>query len=308
MKVLLATTEEFIKRDRTRISADVNSGSSVAISVANPNLYATNDYVVVGYEGSEQAELCQVSSVGASSITVATLVRNHLADEPIVKFRYNKRKFYGATSATGSYTELTSSGSPVTIQVSDPQGAILEYTGADGYTYFKATYYNSTSLEESSIDDATAVLADETLRYCSIYAIKKQAGLLNNPYILDGDIEIYRKRAENEVNSYIFSRYSLPLTNSSGDTEVPFLIENCTTLLAAGYLDYKEFGRDGEGVKWLGEARALLKQIRDGGQALLGTDNAQMTEIDVLSGVQSYPDQVDNDNGPKQQFTMNQQF
>lgn len=308
MKTLLASTEEFIKKGRTRVATDVSAGSAVAVTVANGADYSAHDWVVIGYEGSEQAELCSVTSVSGNVLTIATLVQNHSADEPVVRYRYNKRKFYGCTTATGSFTEITANGSPVTISPGDVQGAILEYTGVEGYTYFKSTYYNSYSSEESNIVDARAVLADESLRYCSIYSIKKQAGLLNNPYIIDGDIEVYRKRAENEINSYLISRYVLPLTNSTGSTEIPFLIENCCTLLAAGYLDYKEFGRDGEGVKWLGEARGLLGKLQGGSQALIGSDNVQMLEVDVLSGVQSYPNEVNNTDGPTQQFTMNQRF
>lgn len=308
MKVLFASTEDFIKRERARVSADVSAGSSVSVTLTNGEGYAANDWLVIGYEGSENAELCQISSITANVAVIATLRLNHKSDEPVVKYRYNKRKFYGCLTATGTFLELTANGSPVTIGVDDPQGAILEYTGAEGYTYFKATYYNSTTADESNIADAEAVLADESLRYCSIYAIKKQAGLNNNPYIVDGDIETYRKRAENEVNSYVISRYQLPLTNADGNTEVPWMIENITTLLAAGYMDWQEFGADGEGKKWLGEARSLLKKIQSGEQSLIGIDGVQMTEVDTLSGVQSYPSSVDNDEGPTQQFTMRQQF
>lgn len=308
MKVLFASTEDFIKRERARVSADVSAGSTVSVTLTNGEGYAANDWLVMGYEGSENAELCQIASITGNVAVISTLRLAHKADEPVVKYRYNKRKFYGCTTATGNFTELTSYGSPVTIGVDDPQGAILEYTGSEGYTYFKATYYNSTTTDESNIADADAVLADESLRYCSIYAIKKQAGLNNNPYIVDGDVETYRKRAENEVNSYIISRYTLPLVNGDGTSEIPWMIENITTLLAAGYMDWQEFGEDGNGKKWLGEARSLLKKIQDGSQSLIGLDGVQMTEVDVLSGVQSYPSSVDNTDGPTQQFTMRQQF
>jgi hypothetical protein len=147
------------------------------------------------------------------------------------------------------------------------------------------------------------------VRYCSLYAIKTQAGLTNNPYITDGLVEVYRKRAENEVDSYLNARYVLPLLNSTGVAEIPFLVENCTTLLAAGYMDYKEFGKDGEGVKWLGEARSILKKLQTpGGQQLLGADKMEMQTKTLSSSVMSYPDTVDNDNGPVQVFGMRKRF
>ncbi len=73
-------------------------------------------------------------------------------------------------------------------------------------------------------------------------------------------------------------------------------------------MDYKEFGNDGEGVKWLGEARSVLKALQDGKQRLIGTDDQEFTQKTLTQGVQSYPDQVDNDNGPLQCFSMQQRF
>lgn len=301
-KVLIATTEEFIKRERTTLDADATAGSSVVLTVVNGNGYAVNDYIVVGTEGGEGAELCIITAVAATTVTVATLVLGHKKGEGVVKYRYNKRKFYGSTTATGSYSELTADGSPVTIGVDDPQGSILEYTGADGYIYFKSTYYNSTTTEETNIADANAVLADESARYASLYGIRVQAGLTNNPYINDGRIERKRIQAENEINSVLFRMYTLPLA------EIPALVTRICELLAAGYVDFEEYGPEGQGVKWLGEARGLLTAIRDGKQALIGANGAELARQTTTQGIQSYPNSVDNNNGPARYFTMGQRF
>jgi phage gp36-like protein len=290
MKVLLAPTEDFIKRERTALSAAAAAGSSVTIAVVNGANFSINDYVVIGQEGSLVAEMQQVTAVTATSITVATLSLAHDVDEPVTQYRYNNRKFYGSVTSTGSYTELTAYGSPAQIDVNNPQGTYLEYTGTEGYLYFKSTYWNTTTTTETDINDATAVLADESTRYTSLYAIRVQAGLTENPYIDDGQIEIYRKRAENEINSYIYQRYVLPLQNMTTQLpEVPFIIENCCMLLAAGYADYREFGKDGEGIKWLSEARSLLKAVRLGTQRLIGSDSNELVLKSQTHGVQSYP-------------------
>src|SRR5262249_15826714 len=154
----------------------------------NDNI-AANDYIVIGQEGSEKAELQLVSSVsGNTTVTVGTLKFDHKKNEPIRKYRFNQRKFYGSETETGTYTELTSDGSPVTIQTEDPQGTLLEYTGSD-YLFFKATYYNSTTVEETDTEDAQAAQGDESNRYTSIYNIRKAAGMVDNTYITDGYIE-----------------------------------------------------------------------------------------------------------------------
>lgn len=309
MRTLIAPTEDFIKVANDTLNADASSGEDIALSVPSSTNFLVNDWVVVGVEGSETAEICQITDIAVNSITVGTLVLSHKNGEPITKFRYNKRKFYGCLTADGSYVEIVGSGSPVTIMVNNPQGTRIEYSGNEGYVYFKSTYYNTQDFTETDINDADAVFADESLRYCSLYAIRKQAGLTENPYMTDGIIENYRRRAESEVDSYLNARYILPLTNSSNVAEIPFLVENCTVLLAAGYMDYQEIGKDGEGVKWLGEARSILKKLQSpGGQQLLGSDKNEMQTKDTSNGVQSYPDTVDNTNGPIRLFTMGQKF
>lgn len=292
MKVLIAPTEDFNRRERAQLAAAASAGSSINLAVDNSANYAIGDFIVVGLEGSDAAEICQITAVpDATHLTVATLALAHLVDEPVVKYRYNQRKFYGSlTGGAGTFTELVSSGSPVTIMVNNPQGTLIEYTGGDGFTYFLATYYNSTTLDETAQTESTTVLADDTTRYCSLYQIRKQAGLTNNPYIDDGQMEIWRKRAENEVQTYIYERYVLPLQNlTTGANEVPSIIENATVLLAAGYADYKEFGKDGQGVKWLGEARGILRAIQKGTQRLIGTDYQEMVLKTLTHGVQSAP-------------------
>jgi phage gp36-like protein len=301
MRTLLAVTEDFIKTERTELAADAAAGSNVSLTLLNNGGFTNSAFVVIGYEGNELCEMEQINQApsGNTSIRVATLKFNHQKGEPVTVYRYDKRKFYGATSATGSFAELTADGSPLPIQVDDPTGTIIEYTGIEGYTYFKATYYNSTTTDETSQDDSDAVLANESVRYASLYAIRKHAGLAGNPRYSESRLETKRKQAENEINSAIAAKYVLPLS------EVPHLVSQICELLAAGYIDYEEFGKNGEGVKWLGEGRALLKAIQKGTQLLIGTDGTELarnTKVGVLDG---YPNDEDTDSA---QFSMSDRY
>lgn len=300
MRTLLAVTEPFIKSETTRLAADAAAGSNVTLTVENSDGFAEDAYVVIGNEGSELAELAQINQAvsGSTVIRVAALKFNHQKGEPITLYRFNQRKFYGATTATGIFTELTGDGSPKDIQVDDPQGTLLEYTGNTA-VYFKATYYNSETDDETALGDSEAVEADETKRYASLWAIRKHAGLAGNPRYSDYRMEMKRKQAESEINSTIIAKYILPLA------ELPALLSYICELLAAGYIDYEEFGKDGEGVKWLGEARALLKAIQKGTQVLLGADGtelARQTDVGVLDG---YPNSEDTDPA---NFSMDDRF
>lgn len=302
MKKLVAPTEDFIKVEGSALAANVTAGSAVTITLENNNGMSNGDFIVIGYPGNELCEMVQIDAVvtAGQTIHVATVKFNHLIGEPVMKYRYNKRKFYGSTSPTGSFAEITADGSPVNIQVDDPQGTVLEYTGST-YTYFKSTYFNSSSSEETAVADSTAVAGDQTLRYASLYGIRKHAGLAGNPLYSDLRLEQKRMQAESEINSYIYAQYVLPLT------EIPAMITYICELLAAGYIDYEEFGKDGEGVKWLGTARSLLKSLSKGEQVLIGADGNPLTSTSS-SGMQGYPDQVDDVNGPGRMFTTRQVF
>lgn len=306
MKTLIAPTEDFIKLERAQLDADVSAGANVTLTLLNNDGLSQNDYIVIGREGSEKAEMQLINAAvsAGTDVQVATLKFAHKKGESVTFYRYNQRKFYGALTATGTYNELTTDGSPKDIQVDDPQGTILEYTGAEGYLFFKSTYYNSTTTDETGTDDSEAVEADESKRYTSIFQIRVQAGLTENPYINDSRIERKRKQAESEINSAIFGRYVLPLD------EVPALLNTICDLLAAGYLDFEEFGPDGEGVKWLGEARAILKRISDGKQYLVGADGEELPKNVRVGRIQGHPnnDGTDDVDTPERGFSIGKKY
>lgn len=298
MKTLTAPTEDFAKGEAGIIAENVAAGSSVVITLENNDGFSVNDFVAIGQEGDELCELAQISDVsGETNIEVSTLKFNHVAGEPVRIYKYDKRKFYGATSADGSFTQLTGDGSPKPIQVDDPMGTTLEYSGST-YTYFKATYYNSATDTETDADDAEAVAGDESARYAPLYDIRKHAGLAGNYRYSDRNLEIKRMQAENEIKSVIASRYVLPLTY------IPAIITRVCTLLAAGYIDYEEFKSStldtdadytGDGRGWLGEARGILKSIKDGKQLLLDADDAELERVESTGQISGYPNDTCTD-------------
>lgn len=299
MKTLLAPTEEFIRQSaRTTLEAQAQPGSNVDLTSANAAGFAVDDYIGLGTPGTETAELAKITAISGNTITVDTLLHIHQIAEPLVKYRYNQRKFYGSLTATGTFTELAA-GSPAAIRIDDPQGTPCEYTGAEGYLYFKATYYNSTTTDETDIADSEATQGDQAGRYCTLDEIRKQAGLTDNSFIADDLLERKRTEAESEVNSYLYQRYILPLA------EVPALIRNCTILLAAGFIAYQEYGADSDGVKWLGEARGTLKKVQDGKIRLIGSDYAELALKSTTAGIQSHPSDAAD---PDPHFSMDDEF
>lgn len=302
-RILYAPTEDFIKQELGTLATDANAGNNVTLTLKNNQGISLNSYLVIGYEGNELCEMVRVSvspSIG-TDVQIASLKLNHKAGEPVTLYRYNQRKFYGATSATGSFVELTSEGSPKDIQVDDPQGTFIEYTGST-YTYFKSTYYNSTTTDETDEDDSVATQGDQSLRYATIYGIRKAAGLAGNPAYSDGRIETKRAQAENEINSALYSRYVLPFT------EIPPVLTQICELLAAGYIDYEEFGADGQGAKMLGEARAILKQIADGTRKLLGANYSELPLIAKTNVMSGYPNGTSESTDEAKIFSISDKY
>ena len=304
MKSFIAPSENFIFTEISEIDLDVSAGSSATLKLLSNNGFADNDFVMVKESGNDQAHICQINATvsGNTDIQVDTLKYDLKKGDKVIKILFNQRKFYGCLTTDGTYTEITADGSPKDIEVDNPNGTLFEYTGSEGYLYFKCTYYNSETTTETDIDDSEAVLGGETDRYCSVYAIRVQTGLVQNPYINDTRINRKRKQAENEINSSLFSRYTLPLS------EIPPLVQNICELLASGYIDFEEFGPEGQGVKWLGEGRALLKAIQTGRQRLIGTDDTELATVSTTNSLQGYPDNDGDDDTPERAFTIDKKY
>jgi len=282
MKLLIAPTEDYIRGEQSRLDSDASAGSGVALTLENNDGFSADLFIRVGYEGQETTELCEIDSIsGNQGVTVATLKYDHPAGTPVQLFRFNKRKFYGSDALDGTYTELTDDGSPKDIQVDDPRGSVLEYTGND-YSYFKAIYYNSVTGQTTLLSEAEAAQVDESSRYVSLWDIRVTAGFAENSNITDSYIEKHRTAAEAEVRTVLAKKYSLPLSY------IPDYVRDITELLAAGKMLYKQYPDSDAGEKMLGEARSMLKKIRTGDVELYDLDGVELTQVARASEAPKY--------------------
>ena len=192
MQILLAPTEDFVLSEKTAFSADEAAGETT-LSVENTNAFSSDDFVIIDQLGSESSELRKISSVSTNSITLSVATKiAHYKDAPIQVIRYDKRKFYRSTSENGSYSHLAAEGSPVDITPDQPEGTEFEDANGISSSWYKATYYNSVTMTETSLSDATATKAGDAEHYTSIYKIRCEAGFQNNDYIGSDLIDRYR--------------------------------------------------------------------------------------------------------------------
>ena len=277
MNILVASLENIILGEETSFDAE-EVANQTELTVKNTNGFAVDDYIVLSRIGSETAEIRQISSITATSITISSATSFlHEKDSIIQVLRYNQHKFYRSTSESGTYTQLTGEGSPVDIEVSKPEGTEFEDSTGVSTSWYKVTYFNSHTSDETSLDNATAEKAGDASHYTSLFKIKDEAGFKDNSYITSELVNRYRTEAEAIAESTIAIVYQVPLASS------PSIFQHIVTLLAAGLLLSKEYGLESDveisktGQRKIERAEELLQKIKDGEILLLNESNAELS-------------------------------
>ncbi len=281
MQILVAPLENFILGEKTFLRENV-SLEATTLLIKNAGNFVINDFIVIGTIGTETAEIRRIDSISSDlrEIVITEKINfNHGKLEPIQVIRFDKRKFYRSDSEDGAYSHLSSEGSPVDIQVDIPEGTRFEDATGNNTHYYKATYWNSFSGDESSLDDAVASKASDVDHYTSIYRIRQEAGMLENDFITSDIIDSYRVEAEAQVEGAIASVYSIPFSY------IPRLLQHIVSLLAAGHLLMKEYGMEADveisktGQRKIERAEALLGKIAEGDIILIGEDGTPITKV-----------------------------
>lgn len=269
------------QKARTTYTADVAAGQTV-IGVQNVNDFATNDPVISGTFGVESCEMNIVSSITGQNITLTSVTTQlHRRMEPLVALRGNQIRFYRAPNTNGyeppvgNFVELT------TLSL-NTDALTTEYVDSSGSSefWYKFTYRNSITGNETDLATAPATRGAEYGHYCTIEDIRIEAGFKNATYITDQQIDLQRRRAESEMNSYLTKLFSLPFSEP-----FPPLLENISRVLSAGYLMLVEYGtqtdtkvaaKNGQNkVNW---AQGMLTNLTNGKMPLLDVFGNNITQ------------------------------
>ena len=277
MQIISAQLENSLLCEISYLATDATANAGT-FTVDNVNGLAANDYIVVEKVGTETAEIVKIASILGQVITLsANTTFAHTERTQIQKILYNQRKFYRATSKTGTYSLLA--GGTKTIEVDRPDGTFFEDSEGLSTSYYKATYYNSTTLQETSLDDCVAAGGNDSDHYTSIYAIRSQAGFEESYGISDEKVSDYRDEAESEFESRIAAVYTVPLSYKSKITR------QIVNLLAAGNLLIKEYGMEADieisksGARMLARTNELIDKITSGTLKLLNEDGTLMGTV-----------------------------
>lgn len=263
-------------------------------TLQNVHNFSANDYFRIG-EG-EQAEIAQVDTISGQVITAkANFTFDHKRFEKVVKLLANQIKVYRAANVDGTLPSDINFSVISTLDIDADQVYTSCYDSTGGILYwYKYTYYNSTTPYETPLADSEAVRGGQYGHYVSIDDAKKEAGLQDNQYIDDTQIDIRRNQAEAEINTTLKAAgYTLPLRDNNGDEFVPSIVENIARLLTAGYILIQDYGpqqggtQSTDGKDKLKTANDILTKIMNDGVILMDSSFNQLPRKQRVFG---YPD------------------
>ena len=151
------------QNQQTNLSQQANTGEST-LTVLNTKGITTNQLLLVGSFGSENAEIVKTHATTAPTDTVVTLAAalkfNHSTDTIITVLDYDQIEIYRATSKGGSYSLVTT----VDIMV-DEDGTTYKDSNASTTDYYKIRYKNSinSSFSGYSVEIPATGLKEDTL-------------------------------------------------------------------------------------------------------------------------------------------------
>ncbi|WP_176444511.1 ATP-binding cassette domain-containing protein [Rhodococcoides kyotonense] len=229
-------------------------------------------------EGCEKAVVA-----GAVSETVLTLaaplVRAHDRFEPVTAVLGGMIHVYRAANINEQVPPDEAFTVLGTRSV-DPDQLSTYYTDSVGNSnyWYRITYYNAVTLDETALKDSTPTRGDDFGHYASLSEIRKEAGFENAYNLSDTVIDQQRRAAEAEINTAFANLYTVPFQ------KVPEIVHTLTIKLAAAILVQNQYPGSSRSTTLLGDARAAIKTIQDGDQTIVGEDGFLPAAVTAIVG------------------------
>jgi hypothetical protein len=268
----------------SELTATATAASSTA-TLANTQGFSADDVVVLGSLGTDDSDAMTVLTVdSATQLTfTAPLPHSHAQFMPVTQLFGDKIKVYRAANVDGSQPADAdfSSIATVSLDLDQAETSYTDDSGGSGYWY-KVTQFNSFSNTETSKADSPAVRGGNEHTYCTIEAIRKEAGIQKNRNISDWDISVQRQYVQSLIDAELVGLYSVPFT-----APVSPVIAGITWQWTAGLLLLQSYGamtvlNSNNGQAKIDKANATLDKLKD--RTLLLTDSSGTTTVLSTSG------------------------
>lgn len=276
-------------KERSQLNAAADTVATT-LTLRSTDGFAQDMPIVVGQGGQDGAELAVVASVSSATQVALTapLTLPHSVYEPVTGLLGRKLRIYRAPNVDGSVPadEAFSVLASRTLDVDQPSTYYIDSEGSSSYWY-KLTYFNDVTQDETSLAEATAFRGDDFGHYASLSDIRSKAGFDNASNLSDDRIDLERRAAEDEINTALKGYYTVPFSKP-----VPKQITSLTIQLAAGLLLLAVYGAGyAQGKELTKSARDQLQALRGGGGTL-----ADSSEVTGSNDISFYPDDtVDDD-------------
>ncbi|MBJ8343941.1 phage protein Gp36 family protein [Antrihabitans sp. YC2-6] len=272
--------------------------AATTIKVVNTSGFEAGKTIYVGPPGSETCEKAVVNAVTDETTLelVDGLGQPHSRFDAVTGVLGDRIRIYRAVNVDDS-APADVAFSALASRSIDPGKVVTYYTDSSGSSdyWYKLTYWNETTGDETDLDDSTPVRGDDYGRYASLTEIRRDAGFLNATNLSDVTVDQKRRMAEAEINTALSNRYTVPFK------PVPEQINSLTIQIAAGLLLQDAYGETStRAVKKLKDARLALEQLKNADGDVVDDQGQSVSTGDDISG---YPD-----DSASRAFTMDQVF
>jgi len=209
----LAKVFDVSKEETTNLTADIVAGGTI-LAVDNTDGFADNDYAILERIGDENAEIVKITTVDSvTQLTVGAVKFAHRKLTPTYRTPFNQVKIYRSDTEDGVYAEIT--GSPFDMEVDQPYTYAVDPTGSLT-KYYKYSYYNETSTNES--DKSEAFLGGKPDQLCTLEEVKEDLGADIEKKNIDKKLLDLIRRVTDEIINYTKVQFiSKTITNEYHD-------------------------------------------------------------------------------------------
>jgi hypothetical protein len=141
MNRLIIDHPDISENQNTSLTQQANAGNTV-LNVVNTKGFSTNQILLIGNLGSENAEIIKTHATTAPTDTTITLASalkfNHTTDEPITLLDYDKIEIQRASSKGGTYSVIDT----IDIAVDEDETTYKDAAGVST-DYYRFRYKNS---------------------------------------------------------------------------------------------------------------------------------------------------------------------
>ncbi|MDV7992062.1 phage protein Gp36 family protein [Rhodococcus sp. IEGM 1374] len=272
-------------RERTTLTGGALAGD-VQLLVDSTQGYEPGQIIYVGQLSREGCEKAVIAApIGETTLSLsAPLARDHARSEPVTAVLGDLIHVYRAANINGT-VPVDAAFTVLATRSIDPDQLSTYYTDSAGNSnfWYRNTYYNATTNDETALKDSTPTRGDDFGHYASLSEIRKEAGFENAYNLSDTVVDQQRRAAEAEINLALGSLYTVPFV------PVPDIVNTLTVKLAAAMLIQNQYPGSVRSTNLLRDARLAIKVIQDGDQTIVGEDG---TPVNPDGGVRFWPDET----------------